>query len=239
VSERAPLPTCVATPERGSVLLLSPHADDDIIGCGGTLALHNAQGDGVHVVVTFTGEAGDPEGHHDPDALRTARQREAQAGGAHLGLESYEFWPYQEGHEAADEEIMFAAQRIAGVVSDRKPDIVYAPWVGEHHIDHHNLARAARIGLELVGFQGQAWGYEVWTPLVPTLIVDITAQYELKVAALEEHRTQLEYTDHVHKALGMQAQRSLYLPEGSRYGEAFRPLGPVSADDRGIAEAAR
>ena len=67
---------------------------------------------------------------------------------------------------------------------------------------------------------------------MPTRIVDITDVYDLKVAALREHRSQLEHTDHVHKALGMHAQRSLYLPAASRYGEAFRPLGEPSDEER-------
>ena len=67
---------------------------------------------------------------------------------------------------------------------------------------------------------------------MPTRIVDITDVYELKVAALREHASQLVYTDHVHKALGMHAQRSLYLPDASRYGEAFRPLGDPSDEER-------
>ena len=92
---------------------------------------------------------------------------------------------------------------------------------------------ASRVDLALLsGFAGRAWGFEVWTPLVPTRIVDVSAVYELKVAALREHRSQLAYSDHIHCALGMQAQRSLYLPRGATYGEAFAPLGPVSAEDR-------
>jgi LmbE family N-acetylglucosaminyl deacetylase len=229
--ERSPLPETLAAPPRGRVLALVPHADDDVIGCGGTCALHAAQGDPVRIVVIYSGVAGDPDRRHEPGELARRRQDEARRGGAHLGLADYAFWGYPEGHVPGLAELLVPARRVAETVASYRPDHVYAPWVGEHHVDHHVAARVARMGLYLARYSGAAWGFEVWTPLVPTRIVDITSVYERKVAALREHASQLEYTDHVHKALGMHAQRSLYLPAGSRYGEAFRPLGSPSAEE--------
>lgn len=83
----------------------------------------------------------------------------------------------------------------------------------------------ARLALSLVGFQGAAWGYEVWSPLVPTRVVEISDVWERKVAALREHASQLEYQDLVHKTLWLTAHRSIYLERASRHGEGFRPLG--------------
>jgi LmbE family N-acetylglucosaminyl deacetylase len=265
--ERAPLPETPRELERGRVLVFAPHADDDVIGCGGTAAIHAQQGDPVKVVIVYDGTAGDPERRYSSDELRALRQREARAGGRHLGLADYEFWGYPEGHEPPPELLRVGAERVAALVRSYRPRTLYAPWIGEHHLDHHVLAKVVRLGLALARERGPAavssagntagntagessrsavqasrgaaedasgsaaghvctaWGFEVWTPLVPTRIVDITRWREAKVRALEEHRSQLEYTDHVHKALGMQAQRSLYLPAGSRYGEAFAPLG--------------
>ena len=72
--------------------------------------------------------------------------------------------------------------------------------------------------------RGRAWGYEVWTPLVPTRVVDITPVWEKKQAAIVQHASQLGYGDLVHRTLGLNAQRSLYLARRARYGEAFAPL---------------
>lgn len=238
-AERAPLPETLAAPPRGRVLAIVPHADDDVIGCGGTCALHAAQGDPVRVIVIYSGVEGDPEGRHAPEELAALRREEARRGGARLGLLDYEFWSYPEGHEPALSELLEPARRVAGAVRAFRPDLVYAPWVGEHHVDHHVAARVVRMGLHLARFAGTALGFEVWTPLVATRIVDVTALFERKVAALREHASQLAYTDHVHKALGMQAQRSLYLPASSRYGEAFRPLGPPSDEELRFLEGAR
>jgi LmbE family N-acetylglucosaminyl deacetylase len=221
----------VLRPRRGRVLLLAPHPDDDVLGAGGTCALHAQQGDPVHVLVAYDGLEGDPERRWTREELRLLRQRECRAGGAHLGLRDYEFWEYPEGHAPAPEQLLAAARRIAAKLRELRIDTLYAPWIGEHHLDHHVLARAARLGAVLAGFGGAALGYEVWTPLVPTLVVDISSVFERKVAALKEHRSQIAYRDILHKGLALSAQRAMYLAPEARHGEGFRPLGPPSGAD--------
>jgi len=234
MSERSPLPRAELQPPRGRVLLLAPHADDDVIGAGGTVCLHAAAGDPVHVIVAYSGLSGDPEGHHSPAEYLALRKREALAGGAHLGLTSYEFWDYPEGHEPSPVDWRNAARRLAERIAELAPDQLYAPWVGEQHVDHYALGRAARMALSLIDFRGEAWGYEVWTPLVPTKIVDVSSVYERKVAGLSEHKSQLEYHDLLHVALAITAQRAVYLPGAALHGEAFRPLGPATEEDLAI-----
>ena len=223
-AERAPLPVPLAQPPAGRVLAFVPHADDDVLGLGGTLCLHADAGDAVRVVVLFDGLLGDPEGRHQPEELKRLRQDEARRGGAHLGLSDYAFFCYPEGHTPGPAEFAAAVAHVASAIAAFQPDTVYAPHLGEYHLDHHVAAKVVCAALEQAGFQGRALGFEVWTPLVAEWIVDITPVNERKVAALKEHQSQLEYTDFIHKALGLGAQRSLYLSPGARYGEAFCAL---------------
>jgi LmbE family N-acetylglucosaminyl deacetylase len=234
-SERAPLPETLERPEKGRVLLVVPHADDDVLGAGGTCALHADQGDPVKVLVAYDGAAGDPDRRYAPEELRARRRNEARAGGRHLGLTDYEFWGYPEGHVPAPSQLVEAAERLAQLVRAFRPDTVYAPWVGEHHLDHHVLARVARIGLARARFAGRAFGYEVWSPLVPTRVVDITSVFEKKRAALREHTSQLAYRDIVHKGLALSAHRAMYLADVARHGEGFAPLGEPFGTDAELA----
>lgn len=230
--ERAPLPRTVTRPPPGRVLLLAPHADDDVLGAGGTCALHVAQGDPVHVIVAYDGAEGDPDRRVDPAELCALRQREARAGGAHLGLRDYEFLGYPEGHVPGPGELLAGARHLAERLRTLRIDTLYAPWIGEHHVDHHVLARAARMAVVLAGFRGAAWGFEVWTPLVPTLIVDVSSVHAKKVAALAEHRSQLAYHDLAAKGLALSAQRAMYLAKEAQHGEGFAPLGEPFGSDR-------
>ena len=222
---RAPLPEALATPESGPVLLFAPHPDDDLIGPGGTVALHRRQGDPVQVVVAYDGYLGN-QLHPDlsKDEFIALREGEALRGGAHLGLDQYRFLRFPEGHEPGPSDRESAAGQLAALIHATGPATVYAPWVGEHNVDHHVLATVVRRALELSSFQGQAWGYEVYTPLVPTRVVDISATWELKAKAIAEHNSQTPLTDLVHHVGGLNQHRALYLEKGATHGEAFAPL---------------
>src|SRR5881275_2502629 len=64
------------------LLVLAPHPDDEVIGCGGLVALHLREGRKVRVVVvTDGGQAGDP----------AARQGESRAALASLGDAEVQF----------------------------------------------------------------------------------------------------------------------------------------------------
>ena len=237
MSERSPLPKTLQKPAKGRVLMFAPHADDDVIGCGGTLAQHAEQGDAVRIVVAYDGRRGDSKQLHEPEAYVAQRRAEALRAGAHLGLSDYEFWDYPEGHEPAPDQMLAAAKCVVAEIERQRPDLVYAPWVGEQHVDHHVLGRVVRLGLALAQFKGLAFGYEVWTPLVPTLIVNISGWYAAKQAALAEHVSQQAEIAHMdHKDLAISAQRAMYLNPDDLHGEGFCELGPVAGDDRKLLE---
>ena len=58
------------------VLVVSPHPDDEAIGCGGTLCKHVLAGDSTRIVFLTSGEQG---GHGRP-VEETIRLREHEAG---------------------------------------------------------------------------------------------------------------------------------------------------------------
>ena len=97
------------------------------------------------VVVLYNGVAGAPDDSYSPDEILRVRREEAKRGGAHLGLDDYEFFDYPEGHFPGPAEFEAATKRLKGILEAFKPDIVYAPWIGEHHLDHHiGLSRDSR-----------------------------------------------------------------------------------------------
>ena len=217
------------------VLALAPHPDDEVLGCGGALALAAARGEDARVLVVFDGALGDPLGRFERATYVARRRAEALAAGAALGLApgAYRFWALPEGHAPADAELLAGARRLAALVDELRPDVVYAPWIGEGRRDHATVARAARLALELAAFTGQAWGYEVATPLTPARTLDVGAVWERKLAALRAHETQLAYRDLVGAATRSAAPRARGLAGGSGRAEAFVPLGrPDEADAR-------
>ena len=220
---------------RGRVLVIAPHADDEVLGCGGTLARHVARGDEVEVIVLTDGARGTTDGSTDLDLVRQ-RRAEAEAGMALLGGSQCEFWELPEGHEPDAGVLGALTLRLAMRVCGTRPALVYAPWIGEGHADHFHAARLARLGLALSAFDGLSLGYEVWTPLEPRWLVDVTGVWELKRAAVAKHMSQLVHTDLYGIARANAARRAHLLGETSLPGEtpraeAFCELGsPDEAD---------
>ena len=68
-------PRLVDVPEGRRILVLAPHMDDEILGCGGTLRKHVRAGAGVTAVFMTDGRRGDPElnAARLPEAERRAR----------------------------------------------------------------------------------------------------------------------------------------------------------------------
>jgi LmbE family N-acetylglucosaminyl deacetylase len=206
---------------RGPVLVLAAHPGDELVGCGGTLALHAARGERVQVVIAFDGAG--PARRGARESLAARRRTECLAAARHLGLEHYEFWDYPEGREPTPEELFFGARLLAGRLAELAPRTLYVPWAGELGHEQRLLARGTQLALEMGECAPELVGYEVWTPLAARRVVDISDVSEQKRAALAEHRSQPGQRDLVHLGLGLSAQRSRWLPAGARYGEAFAP----------------
>ena len=210
------------------VLVFSPHPDDDVIGCGGALALHRAAGACVRVIHVFDGALG---------GSTYARQREARAAAAELGGLELEFWGLPEGHALTLAEDLAGLRRVRLACAEFQPDLVYAPWIGEGHLDHRTVARVVRAALR--EHAPPAWGYEVWTPLPATRVLDVGEVWERKLAALRAHASQLVTTDLVRASAGLASHRALLLPARTGYAEAFTPLGagfPASAREIELSE---
>jgi LmbE family N-acetylglucosaminyl deacetylase len=221
---RAELPDAHLPLPRGPVLVLAAHPGDELVGCGGTLALHVAQGDRVHVVIVYDGAGAARRGEEERESLAQRRRAECQAGGAHLGLEHYEFWDYPEGREPTPDELFFGARLLCGRIAELAPRTLYVPWAGELRHDQRVLAHGTRLALEMAERELDVFGCEVWTPLAPTRVVDISCVWEQKRAALREHRSLPGRRDLAHVALGLSAQRSAWLPAPALYAEAFAPF---------------
>src|SRR5438270_10321937 len=77
------------------VLVVSPHPDDESLGCGGTLHRHVEAGDAVRVVFLTSGEHG---GHGLPPSEAGAlREQEARRAAEIIGIEEVEFWRLTDG----------------------------------------------------------------------------------------------------------------------------------------------
>jgi LmbE family N-acetylglucosaminyl deacetylase len=187
-----------------ALIVIAPHPDDDVLGCGGAIAGAAARGVAVHVVYVTDGAASHRGSQTYPPArLRALREREARCAAARLARDvraTFLRWPDGSVPHADRPE---AQPLIAQLVAAFAPGaLVLAPWRRDPHPDHRATASLAQAAVVRHG-DVQLAEYFVWldergaaadrpaagegTPFE----LEITPFVAAKRAALAEHRTQL------------------------------------------------
>ena len=200
-------------------LVLAPHADDEALGLGATLAQAVDRGIEIRVVIVTDGER---------QGTTAVREAEAVAAGRQLGLGDLEFWRLPDRGLAALLPRLVAA---LGVTMEAfAPDTVFVPSPGELHPDHRATAIAApraRRRRTLLGVADRVprWvaAYEVSAPLQPNLLVAGDAVWERKRRAVACYGSQLAAGPYESVMEGFGAIRCLTLADCSR-AEAFHLL---------------
>ena len=192
------------------ILVFSPHPDDEIIGCGGTLALAHANGAKVKVIVITDGEKGLPA--HRPPAIR---REECITGLELLGIEDVIFWMYP------DQSIPLSGSIIDNyrdVVAEFIPDYILLPSPSDTHADHRRVTRGIIKALEGC-WKGNLLFYESTQPVLINITRDITAVMELKRLALLSHASQMEQYNYEELCVSLARLRGLAV--GFEFAEGF------------------
>ena len=200
-----------------NVLVVSPHPDDESIGCGGAIAAHVEEGDQVSVLWLTSGEAG--VGQLDHGAARAIREAESLAAAAVLGVAHHRFLGLPDGE--LETSMSAATEAITAMIDDLGAGIVYAPHRDENHPDHVAGCNAARDGIAASQVGSVLYCYEVWTPLAWFDVVrPIDDQIRRKLDAVACYASQLEHYRFDRAVEGLAAYRGA-LAGGCDYAEVF------------------
>lgn len=165
------------------IIILSPHPDDEIIGCGGTIAKHIAEGDEVKVIYLTSGEKGG-----DP----IVREQESIAALKILGVKEWEFLKFKDGELIYNLNSFNLAEwrcPLEKILKKEKPELVYLPCKNESHQDH----RALNWHLTIKPRKFKMKLYEVFPGLSKIKnedYVDITPYIDFKIKALKCFKSQ-------------------------------------------------
>ena len=179
------------------VAVIAPHPDDEVLGCGGTMARLAAQGSRVYVVTVTRGQPPD----FAPDAVE---QVQAEALDAHrlLGVAESHFLDLP----AARLDTVGQAQvnaALGGLLDRLAPDTLFLPFTGDIHHDHQIVFMAAMVWARPRHARSPAriLAYETLSetnwfappatpPFLPTVFIDIADTLQLKLDAFAAYRSQ-------------------------------------------------
>jgi LmbE family N-acetylglucosaminyl deacetylase len=230
--------------EREVVAIFGAHPDDLDWSCGGTAAAWVQAGKEVYYVLTTSGEAG--EDHQRGLVLPAAemaeiREAEQRLAASVLGVKEVIFLRQPDGRLEAN--LAFRDQ-IVNVLRRLKPRIVISLEPGHWTFDNFYLYHPDHRATALAVFDAvyPAAGTSTYTPqpdeglpphkvrevyfsgsAQPNTYVDITDTIELKIQALQSHRSQLpdagDIAQYVREIAARNGERI-----GCRYAEGFRRL---------------
>jgi LmbE family N-acetylglucosaminyl deacetylase len=215
--------------DAASLIVIAPHPDDDVLGCGALLAsvAGRIPVDVVYVTDGAASHRGSPT--YPPERLRAVREREAVCGLRRLGIDAaprFLRWPDGLVPSASDRGAASLLDVLRACIP-LGPVAVAAPWRRDPHADHRAVAslvdavladRPAATRIE----------YAVWLDVLGggadaprpdegrTVAFDARPWRALKSAAISEHRSQLGH-------LITDAEWSFYLPDDL----LASALGPV------------
>lgn len=185
-----------------SILVIAPHADDETLGMGGTIARFAREGRKVTVAV-MTGHGPGKHPLWQPEFWTTIRGEAAEAVRL-LGVDSLLF---DELPAACLQDLpTHQVNRAVGEMIARvDPEELYLPYYHDLHGDHEALAYAALVharaylsggrNIRLLAMyetptETHLFPAPIRPPFVPNMWVDISDTLETKLAAWNSYRSQ-------------------------------------------------
>jgi LmbE family N-acetylglucosaminyl deacetylase len=185
------------------ILVVAPHADDEVAGCGGMIARRTATGHTVDLVVMATG--GLHHRHLSRAATLAERYEEMAKAAAILGLNSARV--LYEGLDMRLDTLplLDLVSKLDGILDNGSYDQVFIPYSSHNH--DHQVTYTACIGALRPGARKEApklialyeYVYAGWPPVaVPggRWYFDITGFLNKKIAAFEAYASQVKPWPH-------------------------------------------
>lgn len=183
---------------KDNTLIIAPHPDDEVLGCGGTIKKLTSAGMNVYILIITRGKSS----LYSDDRIANVR-REALDAHRLLGVTETRFldFPAPELDKVSLAEV---SASIYNVIKEFNIQIVYLPHRGDIHHDHKAVFNAGLVACRpnQAAFVKKILTYETlseteWAApfsddtFLPTFFVNITGSFEAKQSAMRCYKSQL------------------------------------------------
>ena len=194
-------PIPIEAPFGNSVLVVAPHQDDELIGCGGALLLQLRSGrDAAVVFVQDGGDEHAEDGITREEAIRI-RETEARTVAREAGLPEPRFFRHPVLSRPETQEQIAGGLRRE--IRERKVDTIFTPFFFDYNDDHRLTGYALADALRTLPGKYRILCYEVWGFCIPNVTVKIDSVIEEKRRLLSLYASQVAGTDYPHVVTGL------------------------------------
>lgn len=201
-----------------TVLVLAAHPDDEVLGCGGTIARLAAAGHDVHIAILGEGITSRYADREQADTGAIAALGENSRAVARL-LGAREVTLHGLPDNRFDTVAMLDVVKIVEeLIAGLKPETVYTQHGGDLNVDHVVLYRATLTATrptqghpvrEVYAYEvasSSEWAFQQFEPAFrPNTFVDIGATLERKVAAMELYESEARAAPHPRAPASLEA----------------------------------
>lgn len=196
--------------DKNIVLVVAAHPDDEVLGCGGTIAQHVANGDEVHIMIMA-------EGLTSRDQQRDVELRTNELNNLHyssakvaefLQVKSLKMCGFPD-NRMDSVALLDVVKQIELIIDIYKPNIVYTHHHGDVNIDHLITHKAVVTACRPLPGQSvdtilffETMSSTEWQPactgeyFTPNWTVDITKSFEKKMQALRYYESEIRLWPH-------------------------------------------
>lgn len=224
-------------------LVLAPHYDDEVLGCGGLVRDLTSRGGeasvDVRVLFLTDGRGTAAESGEDVDAHVARRREEAASACEVLGVAGFDELLLPDG--GLDQRLDELEAALRDALLEHRPDLLLAPSPLEVSVDHratftalHRLLGGLRqdaaeddhdaVELFRVASELRVLLWEANRPLFPDVLVDVGEHLDAIERAMACHVSQEALHPYLQAALGMRRYRAFTLGPGAEAAEAYRSL---------------
>jgi LmbE family N-acetylglucosaminyl deacetylase len=187
-----------------SILVIVAHADDETLGCGGTIAKHVANGDEVKIIFMTNG-VGSRIDHCDSDtAVRASSLCQAMSV---LGVNDYQCFNFPD-NQMDSVALLTIVKVIEDIITKLQPGIIYTHFAHDLNIDHRITHQAVMTACrpikgssvkKILSFEvlsSSEWNSTSSATFNPQYIVDINSYWQKKEQALQCYQEELRDFPH-------------------------------------------
>lgn len=199
-----------------SVLILAAHPDDEVLGCGGTIAKLADKGAVVHVAFIADGVSSRAGAQTDLRTGLAARRLAAQNACNILGVKSVSFDDFPD-NRLDTIPLLVLTQTVEALIIKHQPAMVFTHHAGDVNVDHRRLHEAVVTACRpqpnqtvktLLCFEVHSsteWQLPGSAPaFMPNWFVDISATFDRKLAALDAYAAELRAWPHPRSTKGVE-----------------------------------
>ncbi len=217
------------------ILVIAAHPDDEILGCGATVAKMVKEGSEAYVLL-LSGGVTSRSPAFEREKIKELKLQTKAANGI-LGIKEVysKDFPDNKFDSVALLDIVKAVEEVKEAV---KPDIIFTHSLKDLNIDHQITHKAVLTATRPMEDEcvKEVYAFEILSSsewnikdlFVPDTFVDIEETIDLKKEAMEAYKSELREYPHPRSLEGIEIQsKNRGMVAGLRYAEAFETIRRV------------